>query len=94
MDYLREIGIDAPPSDRRSNEPLIEPGSGVTGASVRLLVTPPGEGSAAGLHTHVFDQILLHPQRHDERRDRGAAHEADAGSGVIGERCRREPCSR
>jgi quercetin dioxygenase-like cupin family protein len=58
MEYVRKIDLDALPYDRRSNEPLIEHGSGVTGASVGLVVTPPGEGSPAGLHTHAFDQIF------------------------------------
>jgi quercetin dioxygenase-like cupin family protein len=58
MEYVRKIDLDALSYDRRSNELLIADDSGVTGASVGLVVIPPGEGSPSGLHTHAFDQIF------------------------------------
>ena len=83
MEYLRKIDIGALPQDRRVNEALIEAGLGVTGASVALVLTPPGEGSPAGLHTHVFDQIFYILSGTMNVVIDGAGYEPDAGTLVI-----------
>jgi mannose-6-phosphate isomerase-like protein (cupin superfamily) len=83
MEYLKKIDVGALPRDRRANEPLIEPGSGVTGASIGLVVTPPGEGSPAGLHTHVFDQIFYILSGTMTVVIDGSQYEPDAGTLVI-----------
>ncbi len=83
MSYLKNIDIADLPLDRRVNEPLIDPGLGVTGASVGLVVTPPGEGSPAGLHTHTFDQIFYIVSGTMTVVIDGTQHEPDAGTLVI-----------
>jgi mannose-6-phosphate isomerase-like protein (cupin superfamily) len=83
VEYLKKIDIDTLPRDRRVNEPLIDPGSGVTGASVGLVVTPPGEGSPAGLHTHAFDQIFYIVSGTMTVVIDGSAYEPDAGTLVV-----------
>lgn len=83
MEYLKKIDIGALPLDRRINEPLIEPGSAVTGASVGLVVTPPGEGSPAGLHTHPFDQIFYILSGAMSVIIDGRRYEPDAGTLVV-----------
>jgi mannose-6-phosphate isomerase-like protein (cupin superfamily) len=83
VEYLKKIEIDALPRDRRVNEPLIDSDSGVTGASVALVSTPPGEGSPAGLHTHVFDQIFYIVSGTMTVVIDGAEYEPDAGTLVV-----------
>ena len=83
MEYVRKIDLDALTYDRRSNEPLIAHDSGVTGASVGLVVTPPGEGSPAGLHTHAFDQIFYILSGTINVVIDGSDYEPDAGTLVI-----------
>ena len=80
---MKKIDIEALPRDRRVNEPLIEPGSGVTGASVGLVVTPPGEGSPVGLHTHTFDQIFYIVSGTMTVVIDGSEHQPEAGTLVI-----------
>jgi mannose-6-phosphate isomerase-like protein (cupin superfamily) len=83
LSYLRKIDGENLPSDRRVNEPLIASELGVTGASVGLVVTPPGEGSPAGLHTHTFDQIFYIVSGTMTVVIDGTQHEPDAGTLVI-----------
>jgi len=83
MDYLRKIDVAALPRDQRLNEPLVGHGDGVTGASVAVVVTPPGEGSPAGLHTHVFDQIFFILGGTMSVISDGTQYEPDAGTLVV-----------
>jgi mannose-6-phosphate isomerase-like protein (cupin superfamily) len=83
VDYLKKIDLDALPRDRRVNESLIDADSGVRGASVALVVTPPGEGSPAGLHTHLFDQIFYIVSGTMTVVIDGSEHEPDAGTLVV-----------
>jgi mannose-6-phosphate isomerase-like protein (cupin superfamily) len=80
MEYLRKVDIGALPNDQRLNETLIGRESGVRGASVALVVTPPGEGSPAGLHTHEFDQIFFILSGTMTVIIDGSQHEPDAGT--------------
>jgi mannose-6-phosphate isomerase-like protein (cupin superfamily) len=57
--YLRKVdfaGLAA--SDRRVAQPLLDFDSGATSCTVNCIKTPPGEGSPAGIHTHVVDQLF------------------------------------
>jgi mannose-6-phosphate isomerase-like protein (cupin superfamily) len=83
LEYVRRIDLAALPRDRRVNEPLIEHGAGVTGASVGLVTTPPGEGSPAGLHTHAFDQVFYVLAGTMSVVVDGSQHEAGPGTLVI-----------
>jgi quercetin dioxygenase-like cupin family protein len=83
VEYVQKIDLDALAHDRRSNTPLIDHDSGVTGASLGLVVTPPGEGSPAGLHTHEFDQIFYILSGTMNVVIDGSAYQPDAGTLVI-----------
>ena len=48
-----------------------------------MVVTPPGEGSPAGLHTHTFDQIFYVLSGTMNVIIDGSHHEPDAGTLVI-----------
>jgi len=45
-------------SDRRVAQPLLDHESGATSCTVSCIKTPRGEGSPAGMHTHVVDQLF------------------------------------
>ena len=44
--------------DARYEQDLIDARSGGTNTMVRYVETPPGSGSPAGLHVHLFDQLF------------------------------------
>ena len=44
--------------DKRYEQDLIDALTGGTNTMVRYVETPPGSGSPAGLHVHVFDQLF------------------------------------
>ena len=44
--------------DKRFEQDLIDALSGGTNTMVRYIETPPGSGSPAGLHVHLFDQLF------------------------------------
>lgn len=59
MEYLRHVDVAALSSSaKRLNQSLVDETSGVNGCEVNCVVTPAGEGSPAGLHIHVVDQIF------------------------------------
>ena len=53
VDFARFAAVDA-----RLVQPLLDRDSGATSCSVSCTKTPPGEGSPAGMHTHVIDQLF------------------------------------
>ena len=59
MEYLRTVDFAqlTAVADRVS-QPLLDWDSGATSCSVNCIKTPPGEGSPAGMHTHVVDQLF------------------------------------
>ena len=59
MEYLRNVDFAqlTAVADRVS-QPLLDWDSGATSCSVNCIKTPPGEGSPAGMHTHVVDQLF------------------------------------
>jgi len=59
MEYLRKVDFAAmTAADDRVVQSLLDHDSGATTCSVNCIKTPPGEGSPAGLHTHVVDQLF------------------------------------
>lgn len=59
MEFLQHLDLAALSSSAgRLNQPLVDETSGVQGCAVNCVTTPPGDGSPAGLHTHVVDQIF------------------------------------
>src|SRR5439155_16895652 len=59
MEFLRKVDFDrlGATSDRVS-QALIGRDSGASSCSVNCIKTPPGEGSPAGLHKHMVDQLF------------------------------------
>jgi mannose-6-phosphate isomerase-like protein (cupin superfamily) len=59
VEYLRNVDFAqlTAVADRVS-QPLLDWDSGATSCSVNCIKTPPGEGSPAGMHTHVVDQLF------------------------------------
>jgi mannose-6-phosphate isomerase-like protein (cupin superfamily) len=59
LEYLRKIDFARlAASDERVSQPLLDWDSGATSCSVNCIKTPPGDGSPAGMHTHVVDQLF------------------------------------
>jgi len=59
VEYLQHLDLTAlSASPERLNRALIDDTLGVNGCAVSCVVTPPGDGSPAGLHTHAVDQVF------------------------------------
>jgi quercetin dioxygenase-like cupin family protein len=59
VDYLRKVDFaQLAAGDNRVSQSLLDRDSGATTCSVNFIKTPPGEGSPAGMHTHVVDQLF------------------------------------
>ena len=59
MEYVRKVdfaGLAA--VDERVTQVMLDHDSGATTCSVNCIKTPPGDGSPAGMHTHVVDQLF------------------------------------
>jgi quercetin dioxygenase-like cupin family protein len=59
VNYLQRLDLAALAGEAvRVNHLLVGPENGVKGCSVGCVVTPAGEGSPAGMHTHAVDQVF------------------------------------
>ena len=59
MEYLRKVDFAALAAvDGRVVRSLLNRDSGATSCEVNCIKTPPGDGSPAGMHTHVVDQLF------------------------------------
>ena len=59
MEYLRKVDFARLTAvDERVTQALLDHDSGATTCSVNCIKTPPGDGSPAGMHTHVVDQLF------------------------------------
>jgi mannose-6-phosphate isomerase-like protein (cupin superfamily) len=59
LEYLRKVDFARlAATDSRVSQPLLDFESGATSCTVNCIKTPPGEGSPAGMHTHVVDQLF------------------------------------
>ena len=59
MEYLRKVDfVRLTAVDERVTQALLDHDSGATTCSVNCIKTPPGDGSPAGMHIHVVDQLF------------------------------------
>lgn len=59
MEYIRKVDFGRlTADDNRVVQALLDHDSGATSCSVNCIKTPPGDGSPAGMHTHVVDQLF------------------------------------
>jgi len=59
MEYIRKVDFAAfDATAERVNQRLLDETSGATSVGVNCVKTPPGGGSASGLHVHAVDQIF------------------------------------
>ena len=59
MEYVRKVDFaQLAAGNERVVQSLLDRNSGATSCSVNCIKTPPGEGSPAGMHTHVVDQLF------------------------------------
>jgi len=70
-------------SDRRVAQPLLDFESGATSCTVSCIKTPPGEGSPAGMHTHVVDQLFYILSGTMNLEIAGASYVASSGTLVV-----------
>jgi mannose-6-phosphate isomerase-like protein (cupin superfamily) len=59
LEYLRQVDFARLAAvEDRVTQALLDHDSGATSCSVNCIKTPPGDGSPAGMHTHVVDQLF------------------------------------
>ncbi len=59
MEYLRKVDFAGmAEGGDRVVQALLDHDTGATSCSVNCIKTPPGDGSPAGMHTHVVDQLF------------------------------------
>ena len=84
MEYLRKVDFARlAASGDRVTQPLLDWDSGATSCSVNCIKTPPGEGSPAGMHTHVVDQLFYVMSGTMSLEIDGQAYTADPGTLVV-----------
>ena len=84
MEYLRKVDFARlAASGERVTQPLLDWDSGATSCSVNCIKTPPGEGSPAGMHTHVVDQLFYVMSGTMSLEIDGQAYTADPGTLVV-----------
>lgn len=84
MEYLRKVDFaQLAAVDDRVSQQLLDWDSGATSCSVNCIKTPPGEGSPAGMHTHVVDQLFYVLSGTMSLEINGHAYTADPGTLVV-----------
>ncbi len=84
MEYLRKVDFARlAASGERVTQPLLDWDSGATSCSVNCIKTPPGDGSPAGMHTHVVDQLFYVMSGTMSLEIDGQAYTADPGTLVV-----------
>jgi mannose-6-phosphate isomerase-like protein (cupin superfamily) len=84
MEYLRKVDFARlAASGERVTQPLLDWDSGATSCSVNCIKTPPGEGSPAGMHTHVVDQLFYIMSGTMSLEIDGQAYTAEPGTLVV-----------
>jgi len=78
VDFARLTGVD-----ERVTQALLDHDSGATTCSVNCIKTPPGDGSPAGMHTHVVDQIFYVLSGTMNLEIEGQAYSAGPGTLVV-----------
>src|SRR5216683_5905062 len=84
MEFLRKVDFDRlAATSARVSQTLIGHDSGATSCSVNCIKTPPGEGSPAGMQTHVVDQLFYVVSGTMSLEIDGQAYTADSGTLVV-----------
>ncbi len=84
MEYLRKVDFARlAASGERVTQPLLDWDSGATSCSVNCIKTPPGDGSPAGMHTHVVDQLFYIMSGTMSLEIDGQPYTADPGTLVV-----------
>ena len=84
MEFLRKIDFASmAATNDRVIQSLLGRDSGATSCSVDCVKTPPGTGSAAGLHTHVVDQLFYIISGKMSLEIAGTEYEAHPGTVVV-----------
>ena len=84
MEYLRKVDFARlAASGERVSQPLLDWQSGATSCSVNCIKTPPGDGSPAGMHTHVVDQLFYVMSGTMSLEIDGQAYTAEPGTLVV-----------
>jgi quercetin dioxygenase-like cupin family protein len=84
VQYLRKVDFaQLTAVADRVTQPLLDWDSGATSCSVNCIKTPRGEGSPAGLHTHVVDQLFYILSGTMSLEIDGQPYTADPGTLVV-----------
>jgi quercetin dioxygenase-like cupin family protein len=84
LEYLRKVDFARlAATGERVSQPLLDWDSGATSCSVNCIKTPPGEGSPAGMHTHVVDQLFYILSGTMSLEIEGQAYTAEPGTLVV-----------
>ena len=84
MEFLRKVDFDRlAATSERVSQTLIGRDSGASSCSVNCIKTPPGDGSPAGMHTHVVDQLFYVLSGTMSLEIEGQAYTAGPGTLVV-----------
>ena len=84
MEYVRKVDFaQLATGNERVVQSLLDRDSGATSCSVNCIKTPPGEGSPAGMHTHVVDQLFYILSGTMSLEIAGQSHVAGPGTLVV-----------
>ena len=84
MEYVRKVDFaQLAAGNERLVQSLLDRSSGATSCSVNCIKTPPGEGSPAGMHTHVVDQLFYILSGTMSLEIAGQSHVAGPGTLVV-----------
>jgi len=84
VEYVRKVDFARlTADDGRVVQSLLDHDSGATSCSVNCIKTPPGDGSPAGMHTHVVDQLFYILSGTMKLEIAGHAYSAGPGTLVV-----------
>jgi len=84
LEYLRKVDFARLTAvGERVTQALLDHDSGATTCSVNCIKTPPGDGSPAGMHTHVVDQLFYVLSGTMNLEIEGRAYSAGPGTLVV-----------
>src|ERR1700704_3167319 len=84
MEFVRKVDFNRlVATSERVSQTLIGHDSGATSCSVNCIKTPHGEGSPAGMHTHMVDQLFYILSGTMSLEIAGQSHVAGPGTLVV-----------
>jgi mannose-6-phosphate isomerase-like protein (cupin superfamily) len=84
MQYLRMVDFaHLGSTNKRVTQTLLDRDSGATSCNVNCIKTPPGEGSPAGMHMHLVDQLFFILSGTMSLEIAGKEYEAGPGTLVV-----------